>query len=304
MSSLMRSVTKRAGFNAGAYAKSCEERSGMMKPAAGTVFRGRSGGERFSAVTPGVTMAAMTDLDNDAVPRLQQAIGARATIRSWAVQARALALLEAVRRSGILTGGDRFDPATAAKSLGIPDEQMRDVVAVLTAMDVLTADGAAVRLTPAFQALFEGQAGVSIDSALDEVRMEVRQSGDALDPPAAVSGADALVLASDTGVAAAAGSRALYSMVYAAIPEFVAPLSAGGTLLDVGCGVGGALLTTAMLYPAARVVGIERVPEVAAETRRRAEQLRLQDRVEVRTGRRRSSPTLIEGRPWTRSVRR
>lgn len=91
-----------------------------------------------------------------------------------------------------------------------------------------------------------------------------------------------MTLARDWGVRPGAGARQLYGLVYDAVPEYRDRLAEGGPLLDVGSGVGGALLTTLSLFPKLHAVGAEIVPAVATETRARAEEAGVGSRVEVR----------------------
>jgi len=53
-------------------------------------------------------------------------------------------------------------------------------------------------------------------------------------------------------------------------------------MLDLGTGVGGALLSTAGLFPQLRLLGVDVVPEVVQEVTRRRDALGLGERVEIR----------------------
>jgi cyclopropane fatty-acyl-phospholipid synthase-like methyltransferase len=66
------------------------------------------------------------------------------------------------------------------------------------------------------------------------------------------------------------------------LPEVEALWKAGARHLEVGCGVGNALLGTVTTYPQVTAVGIEIDELTAAEAERRAGLLGLADRVEVR----------------------
>jgi cyclopropane fatty-acyl-phospholipid synthase-like methyltransferase len=98
-----------------------------------------------------------------------------------------------------------------------------------------------------------------------------------------LNGEQALQLARSWGVRTAPSTRQLLSDAYDVIPEYREQLERGGPLLDVGCGVGGALLTTLTLVDKLQAVGIEIVPEVAGECARRARDLGVADRVDIRT---------------------
>ncbi|WP_052720380.1 SAM-dependent methyltransferase [Actinoplanes rectilineatus] len=228
----------------------------------------------------------MHDADTEAMTRLQQAFTARDTVQGWAAAAKALALLGAVRDAGLMTVLDGGDLRDLAARTGIGEAQARDVVTVLAAMGVVTHDDGRLGLTPAFGVLARGRSAVSLDSLLDQASAEIEETRRALTVPPGhpPDGAAALALAATTGVRVDRAAIALYRSVHDAVPEFSGPLAAGGTLLDVGSGVGGALLTTAVLFPAARATGVEVIAAVAEETRRRAAELGVADRVEVRTG--------------------
>ncbi|MEU5629778.1 MULTISPECIES: SAM-dependent methyltransferase [Streptomyces] len=71
-------------------------------------------------------------------------------------------------------------------------------------------------------------------------------------------------------------------MAYNAVPAYRDRPAAGGTLLDVGSGVGGALLTTLTMFPQLRAVGVERADDIVRELRRRAEAAGVASRMEIR----------------------
>lgn len=60
-----------------------------------------------------------------------------------------------------------------------------------------------------------------------------------------------------------------------------APMLAGGRLLEMGCGVAGRILTTLRAAPDLTAVGVELSEDLAAEARRRANELGLADRFTV-----------------------
>ncbi|MFE5923220.1 SAM-dependent methyltransferase [Streptomyces sp. NPDC056468] len=72
-------------------------------------------------------------------------------------------------------------------------------------------------------------------------------------------------------------------MLYQALPDYQDRLERGGPLLDVGSGVGGALLSTLTLFDKLHAVGVDVVPEVTAELSRRAQDADVADRVDIRT---------------------
>jgi SAM-dependent methyltransferase len=72
----------------------------------------------------------------------------------------------------------------------------------------------------------------------------------------------------------------LYRGMLDALPEFASAIGSG-RLLDVGCGVAGAMLTAASMFPGMTGVGLEVEPFVAAEAQRRA--AKFGDRIRIIT---------------------
>ena len=68
------------------------------------------------------------------------------------------------------------------------------------------------------------------------------------------------------------------------VPEIAAALDGGGRYLELGCGVGGALLALVRAFPSTTAVGVELAPELAALATRTATELGLADRVRIVVG--------------------
>ncbi|GAB2811804.1 class I SAM-dependent methyltransferase [Actinoallomurus bryophytorum] len=209
---------------------------------------------------------------------------ARTVVRGWARAAQALALLEAVHEAGWL--GFLAEPrglAVLRDFTGLTAGRLEDVLGALAAYDIVERDADVVRLAPAFALLSAGDAPVDLTDMLAHLAMLPRLVRDAVadGPGAPLDEGDALVLAKATAGRVTPVSQEVFRILVDALPEYQV-LGEGGRLLDVGCGVGWAMLDLATLFPQGRQVGLELVPEVAAETRRRAEALGVQDRVEVR----------------------
>lgn len=223
--------------------------------------------------------------DNDAtpadLPRLQAALGARAILKTWSEGAELIELLRTAHQAGWLARLREPVRAQELAALGdAPVERVANILDVLTSAGVTARTSDGYRLTDGFDAFVAGDTGVDLGESLDAVdlmRSRIAQ------PDEPVTGAQALVVARDWGIGPTEAARELYQALYAAIPEYRARLEQGGPLLDVGCGIGAAVLSTATMYPALRAVGVEMVPEVAAQTRRRAQQFGVADRVEIRT---------------------
>lgn len=231
----------------------------------------------------------MVDEPQSELEALQAALGARARIRQWAEGAELLDLLHAAASEGWLEALTR--PVTAedlAGLGGIPAERARRAVEVFLAAGVVreaAAPGTAPAFTLAedFAALQAGPSGIRTDIALDAVDAARDRVRTALSADAPYDWQeDALVVARDWGMLPSDASRALFGMAYAELPEYHDRLTAGGPLLDVGSGVGGALLSTVTAYPELRAVGVERAGDVVEELRNRAEAADVASRVEIR----------------------
>jgi precorrin-6B methylase 2 len=216
--------------------------------------------------------------------RMEGVFAARTVLRGWSAGAQALALLEAVHEAGWL----RFlaEPrglAALRDFTGLTAERLEDVLGALAAHGIVERDADVVRLAPAFALLSAGDAPVDLTDMLDHLTMLPRLvRGAVADAPGApLDEGDAFVLAKAMAGRVTPVSQEVFRILVDALPEYQV-LGEGGRLLDVGCGVGWAMLDLATLFPQGRQVGLELVPEIAAETRRRAEALGVQDRVEVR----------------------
>ncbi|MGV9504048.1 SAM-dependent methyltransferase [Streptomyces tendae] len=218
---------------------------------------------------------------------VQAALGARERLRQWADGGQVAELLYAASASGWL---DMLQEPTTVEALAensrVSTERARRVVEVfLAAAVVRSAEGSspAYVLTEEFAALHRGPAGIRLDDTIDDIAAARNRIRSAFSPDARDHWEqDALIVARSWGMLPIAASRAIFSMAYDAVPEYRDRLAAGGTLLDVGSGVGGALLTTLTMFPQLRAVGVERADDVVKELRRRAEAAGVASRVELR----------------------
>lgn len=202
-------------------------------------------------------------------------------VKTWSAGAQALALLSAVHErqwTTYLTQPRSLDELGTFTLLST--DRLRDVVAALEAIGVVQLTDLGVALTPEYVALLSDDAPFSLDSLLDEAQMMSRLVADAVHGVS--SGPDnALTVANAYGLRPSAISRAMFGQLLDALPDFRDAL-VDGRYLDVGCGVGSFVLSTAQTLPGMRAVGVELVPAVATEAARRAVALGVADRVDIR----------------------
>ncbi|MFE5113672.1 SAM-dependent methyltransferase [Streptomyces sp. NPDC056663] len=218
---------------------------------------------------------------------VQAAMGARARLRQWADGGQVVDLLHAAATAGWL---DALTVPTTLNALasasGVSAERARRVVEVFLAAGVIRTwdDPSPVFvLTEEFAALNEGPAGVRLDDTIDDIAAARDRVRSAVSPVARFDWErDALVVARNWGMLPTAASKAVFAMAFDSVPEYRDRLSAGGTLLDVGSGIGGALLASLTMFPALRAVGVERADDVVKELRERAEAAGVTSRLEIR----------------------
>jgi SAM-dependent methyltransferase len=222
--------------------------------------------------------------DADGPEAIGAALAARGRLRALSVHARVLTLFGAAQRAGwleLLAGG--ISAGELAARTGVTAAQARDVLAVFASVGIVSEAGSGFALVPEFSALAAGASGVTVDSVLDDVFLQAGRAESAVrGPGGALEEDQALVLARDWGLRPTSGAQALYAMIYDVFPAVRDRLSQGGPFLDVGSGIGGALLTTLSLFGELRGVGVEVVAAVAKELRDRADAAGLADRVQIR----------------------
>jgi SAM-dependent methyltransferase len=232
----------------------------------------------MTGVTTSDAAAAVNPLS-----RFALSSAARSTVQSWAAGASLLALTSALRANGwfgYLAAPRTLDDLT--RYSGLAPERVHDLVAVLQSEGIVAQDET-IRLTPEFEAFTADDAWVSLDDLLDYSAVTSTLAAVSLEPAtSATSEADALVTARASGGRSTRVTQALFDQLF--LPELDELVEAVRTdrWLDVGCGVAGSTLTLATLHPELHGVGIELLPTVAAETRRRAEALGVADRLEIR----------------------
>lgn len=227
--------------------------------------------------------------DNDAPPeglvRLQNALAARTTLKAWSEGAELIRLVRAAHEAGWLTRlRDRTTADALAAECGIPASQVANVLDVLTSAAVTERVDETFRLTTQFDALVGGTTGVDLGETLDAVDLlsaEIPLAVTATE--GALTSEQALIVARDWGIGPTEDARHLYAALYASLPDYRVRLEQGARVLDVGCGIGAGVLSTATMFDSVHAVAIELVPEVAEVTRQRAVDAGVADRVEIRT---------------------
>ncbi|MEV6241084.1 class I SAM-dependent methyltransferase [Lentzea sp. NPDC051838] len=212
------------------------------------------------------------------VERFQLAMAAEAKLSSWSAGAQMLALVDLLRDKGWLRflGEPREFDALATFS-GLPVSRVRDVVDVLTAHGIAEVNGT-VRLTSEFREFSAPDAFIGLDDAVDNALVLLRAVPE-IDAP--LTEPDALAIAKAAGGRAGEIGAAVYALLLAQLDEIPAAISRG-RWLDIGCGVAGATLSLASTHPEMRATAIELLPTVAKEAQRRAEELGVADRVDIR----------------------
>lgn len=224
---------------------------------------------------------AVVDLQN-AMLRFSRAAE---SLVDWIDGARAMALLHGATRCGLFEElrSPRSEEALATLVDG-DHEVMRHVIHALDAYGIVDRHGDSVRLAGPFQTLTSSDALQSLGVIVARTLAECRLLEHILNPEAvlthpmhAIALADGVTYASSSAV-----SRGLLAAIYDDMPEARDRLASGGAYLELGCGVGGGLLSTVQVFPSCTAVGVELNPAIAEEISRRAEALGVADRVETR----------------------
>jgi len=166
---------------------------------------------------------------------------------------------------------------------GLSPARAQALTDVLSTYEVVEAEGRGHRLTTAWQVLMLPEAFATLADTLAAARVEGRLLRDA------AGGADYWTMPSEDRLVFARAvspnpfSPALVDGFRAQLAQDPdsAALAAGGRLLELGCGVAGRVLTMLQALPGMSAVGVELSVDLAAEARRRADELGVADRFEV-----------------------
>jgi len=216
--------------------------------------------------------------------RFADAAEAGREVERWSAGAQVLALFTTLYRQG----WTRYlatprDFATISEFSGLPPARLRDVLEVLETHGIVKQDGSMVRLSEPFEALAAEDAWIGMDDVLDRAELATRLALEAVRGWSTVplAPSDALIMARAAGGQTTTVTKAMFAKLMADLPEWPAAMR-NGRWLDVGCGVGATTLTLAAMYPQMRAVAIEVFPAIATEAKRRAKELGVSERVDVR----------------------
>jgi len=213
---------------------------------------------------------------------------ASAKFNEWVAGAQALALLRGALTSGIFDAARTPSTATEiAEHTGVEEERVADICTALYAHGVFDRAGGRYRLSHDFATLAAPHVLQTLPNLIDVRMVEARalEAASAPDRPYTTLPPEDL-LAVGYGVTAVSSSPLYLALLPAWFaehaPELHARLETGVRHGEFGCGVGGGLLGMLLMYPRITAVGYEINAHVIAETRRRAEELGVADRVELR----------------------
>jgi len=199
-------------------------------------------------------------------------------------RAEAGAVLRAAIRSGLLTrlaGSPKVHELAAATSAS--ESRLNAVLEVLRTLGIAEPIGDTWRLTAPWAAVVAGESPMDYESYAEMSGVRMRQFDRSLtntDDYWQLSREERLAVA--RGVSFNPASPVLPAMIrrnLGMLDGVVPALEAGGRVLELGCGVGSNVTAQALLFPRARIVGVELDEDLVAFGRQRAEALGVADRV-------------------------
>jgi SAM-dependent methyltransferase len=223
-----------------------------------------------------------------------QALAAAGALGLSAQQA---ALLRGALSSGFLARCRT--PVTAAELEGFP--HAADQLKALTAAGILTGAAGSYTLSGSYAGLFDGGADRFVLRALDGVAVRQRLLADQFTPGGGhtfwqLSDADrATIAASVTFDPSTDFALLACRAIVEPIPGLREVLEGESRYLELGCGLGGALLAFLRLYPRLTVVAVDLAADLVAASRAQAESLGVADRVSYVIG---DVADFRDGRPF------
>lgn len=223
---------------------------------------------------------------------LQGEIGAfwtaNAAVSAWSAGAQAMALLRAALSSGVLDAlRAPASPAAIAATTGMPEERVTYLLVALDAHGIVEHAGDAYTLSADFARLLSPAAIQPLTNILEMEGVKARaieRIGTATLPYTSLTPDEHLAVAKGVmGVPASCLWQAtMAAMATNALPEIKAIAETGGRHLELGCGAASVLVTILALYPRMTAVGVDVSAVALAEARRRAEEVGVADRLELR----------------------
>jgi SAM-dependent methyltransferase len=200
--------------------------------------------------------------------------------------AEAYSVLLAAQRAGLL---DLLAPGTtagaASDALGVRAGRVEAVLDVLAAHGVAEHDGQVWQLAAGWDDLVRGETPIALDAFLGTGRVRAEQVSHALefaDDYWGLEPSDRLLVARGVSFDPAnPASQDLARRTVASMHGLEQRLEQGGSVLELGCGVGGRLTALLLAFPTATGVGVELDEALVAWGRERAERLGLGDRLEL-----------------------
>jgi SAM-dependent methyltransferase len=195
-----------------------------------------------------------------------------------------LAVLEAAEGAGVLAG---LRTRATVEELAVATSQDSHVLAAichaLDLYDVVDRDGDRYHLAPDWMLLTDEAAfsPLSVQLAHGEVTQRTLRHTLGDSTYWTMSAEDRLVIARAVSPDPFSAGLVESFRTRAADEPDQAALIAGGTQLELGCGVAGRILTLLQAIPAMHAIGVEISPDLAAIARERAEELGLSHRFEV-----------------------
>ncbi|MGA8210040.1 MAG: class I SAM-dependent methyltransferase, partial [Nocardioidaceae bacterium] len=188
-------------------------------------------------------------------------------------------------------------PAALAAVLGLAEQTTRDLCVAMTTHGILVGDGQTYRTADAVAPLLDLgapayvedllRAGAARDRLVTQLLSPDRSPGRASPsrPPrgywAAAPEEQAALAAGVTLPPGTVLARTLIGSTFDAVPEVSAVLATGGRYLELGCGVGGVLLTLLGMFPRMTAVAVDLSGVLLDRARASALQLGVADRVRL-----------------------
>ena len=206
----------------------------------------------------------------------------------WASGARALALLRGALSSGVFDA--TRTPSTVGEisaATGVDEARVADLCLALEAHGVFEREGDSYLLSEQFGVLASPDALQSLPNLLTKERVLERALEGAASPGGpytALSTEDVLAMAVGTGMRPSSPTTQAFwgSAVAGTMPELHGLWEGGARHLEIGCGAANALLGVLATHPRLSAVGLEIDGGTIAEARRRAEELGVAERFELR----------------------